>query len=79
MPLPGELVLKLQGKKAGRKTTGAQLSYYATWVEFGHKLPGGGYYQGKPFMRPAFDKAKNKAIQVMRKVMAKGIKDYRKG
>lgn len=89
LPLPGELLAKQRHKTLGvskkesnrriKSLSGAQKSYYATWVEFGHKLPGGKFFSGNPFMRPAFDKNKRKAIQVMRKVMAKGIKNYRKG
>lgn len=89
LPLPGALLLKQHHKTLGisrkesarrvRNLIPARATYYAMWVEFGHKLPGGKFFSGKPFMRPAFDKNKMKAIQVMRRIFAKGIKDYRKG
>ena len=66
-------------KRFKRKMVFNRQVYYAHWVEFGHKLPGGGHFAGKPFLRPAFDKNKNKVVLVMRREMARGIKRYRKG
>lgn len=93
LPLPSLLIQKQSHQKAGlsketskqfrkhrRKTTSDKSNtFYAMWVEYGHKMPGGGHFGGTPFMRPAFDKGKGKALQVMRREMAKGIKNYRKG
>jgi len=89
LPLPGLLISRASHKAGGldKKTSrtfttrlsNAQQSYYAMWVEYGHKMRGGKHYSGTPFMRPAFDKNKGKILQVMRREMAKGIKNYRKG
>lgn len=64
------------------KTVGGR--YYIPFaLEYGHAFPGRGGGKGapkdvpaKPFIRPAYDSKKNKAIQEVTRTVLEGIKEY---
>lgn len=58
-------------------TTGT--AFYARFVEYGHAGKGGQWVGPQPFMRPAFDRNKGRALRIMKAVAGRLIEREIKG
>lgn len=70
---------KYQAGQGKRTAKTAMDAYYAPWVEFGHHARGkkggerGRWVPGRPFMRPAWDANRRRAVDVMADYLRKRL------
>ncbi len=78
-----KVMIRSKATKRGAIAPHAHLLEYGHQLVKGGKLGSGGkvigFVAARPFMRPAFDNNKSKVINTMRRVFARGIREYKKG